>query len=97
MQLYLHSPNSPSWHGAQLKIAQGQLYTLPFIKTTLFRYLCALHVTAAEFGLMHGDTRRLFCNIRDALIRYKRPEDQVLKDKSSVSHVITRPADINVS
>jgi hypothetical protein len=26
MELYLHSPNTPSWHGAQLKKAQGQLY-----------------------------------------------------------------------
>jgi hypothetical protein len=25
MELYLHSPNTPSWRGAQLK-AQGQLY-----------------------------------------------------------------------
>jgi hypothetical protein len=26
VELYLHSPNTPSWHGAQLKKAQGQLY-----------------------------------------------------------------------
>jgi hypothetical protein len=26
MELYLHSPNMPSWHGVQLKNAQGQLY-----------------------------------------------------------------------
>jgi hypothetical protein len=25
-ELYFHSPNTPSWHGAQLKKAQGQLY-----------------------------------------------------------------------
>jgi hypothetical protein len=23
VELYLHSPNAPSWHGAQLKKAQG--------------------------------------------------------------------------
>jgi hypothetical protein len=29
-ELYLHSPNTSSWHGAQLKEeAQGQLYLLP--------------------------------------------------------------------
>jgi hypothetical protein len=27
VELYLHSPNTPSWRGAQLK-AQGQLYFL---------------------------------------------------------------------
>jgi hypothetical protein len=26
VELYLHSPNIPSWCGAQLKEAQGQLY-----------------------------------------------------------------------
>jgi len=29
VELYLHSPNMPSWHGAWLKKAQGQLYLLP--------------------------------------------------------------------
>jgi hypothetical protein len=26
VELYLHSPNTPSWRGAQLGAAQGQLY-----------------------------------------------------------------------
>jgi hypothetical protein len=26
VELYLHSPNAPSWRGAQLGGAQGQLY-----------------------------------------------------------------------
>jgi hypothetical protein len=26
IELYLHSPNTPSWRGAQLGRAQGQLY-----------------------------------------------------------------------
>jgi hypothetical protein len=26
MELYLHSPSTPSWRGAELKKAQGQLY-----------------------------------------------------------------------
>jgi hypothetical protein len=26
VELYLHSPSTPSWHGAQLGGAQGQLY-----------------------------------------------------------------------
>jgi hypothetical protein len=29
VELYLHSPNVPSWRGAQLGGAQGQLYLLP--------------------------------------------------------------------
>jgi hypothetical protein len=29
VELYLHSPNAPSWCGAQLGGAQGQLYLLP--------------------------------------------------------------------
>jgi hypothetical protein len=33
MELYLHSPNMPSLHGAQFKKkAQGKFYLLPFIK-----------------------------------------------------------------
>jgi hypothetical protein len=31
VELYLHSPNTPSWHGAQLNIAQGQLTNLPTV------------------------------------------------------------------
>jgi hypothetical protein len=30
VELYLHSPNTPSWRGAPLGGAQGQLYLLPF-------------------------------------------------------------------
>jgi len=26
VELYCHSPNTPSWHGAQFKKKQGQLY-----------------------------------------------------------------------
>jgi len=26
VELYVHSPNTPSWRGAQLKEAEGQLY-----------------------------------------------------------------------
>jgi hypothetical protein len=36
VELYIHSPNTPSWHGAQLKKTQGQfeLYLLSYnIKT----------------------------------------------------------------
>jgi len=29
VELYLHSPNTPSWRGVQLGGAQGQLYLLP--------------------------------------------------------------------
>jgi hypothetical protein len=28
VELYLHSPNTPSWRDAQLGVAQGQLYLL---------------------------------------------------------------------
>jgi hypothetical protein len=30
VELYLHCPNMPSWDGAQLVGAQGQLLPLPF-------------------------------------------------------------------
>jgi hypothetical protein len=40
VELYLHSPNMPSWRGAQLKEAQGQLYLyLYLILTSLQRYI----------------------------------------------------------
>jgi len=32
VELYLHSPNTPSWRGAQLKKAQVQLYLLLFTR-----------------------------------------------------------------
>jgi hypothetical protein len=31
VELYLHSPNMPSWRGAQLGGVHGQLHLLPFI------------------------------------------------------------------
>jgi hypothetical protein len=31
VELYLHSPNAPSWRGAQLGGAQGQLYNCKVI------------------------------------------------------------------
>jgi hypothetical protein len=31
VELYIYSPNTPSWRGAQLKEAQGQLYLFTFI------------------------------------------------------------------
>jgi hypothetical protein len=46
VELYLHSPNTPSWRGAQLGGAQGQLYIflLPFyflrINFTFFPFNC---------------------------------------------------------
>jgi hypothetical protein len=40
VELYLHSPNAPSWRGAQLGGAQGQLYHLLLCHTdTLKRQL----------------------------------------------------------
>jgi hypothetical protein len=43
MELYLHSPNTPSWSGAQLGGVQGQLYLLPLhcFKTSKI-YVCSL-------------------------------------------------------
>jgi hypothetical protein len=32
VELYLHSSNTPSWRGARLEGAQGQLYLLPLPK-----------------------------------------------------------------
>jgi hypothetical protein len=43
VELYLHSPNTPSWRGAQLGGAQGQLYLLllwnPKVHTVLMKSL----------------------------------------------------------
>jgi hypothetical protein len=33
VELYLHSPNTPSWRGAELKSAQGQLLRKYFISS----------------------------------------------------------------
>jgi hypothetical protein len=37
-ELYLHSPNTPSWRGAQLGGAQGQLYLLPLLSMLIWRF-----------------------------------------------------------
>jgi hypothetical protein len=42
VELFVHSPTTPSWRGAQLKKkAQGQLYLLPLPR----EYYCHLHIT----------------------------------------------------
>jgi hypothetical protein len=33
VELYLHFPNTTSWHGAQLKTAQGRLYLYLYLLT----------------------------------------------------------------
>jgi hypothetical protein len=33
VELYLHSPNTPAWRGAQLKISTGTTLLLPFTST----------------------------------------------------------------
>jgi hypothetical protein len=49
MELYLHSPDSPSWRGAQFKIAQGKLYLLP-LPLTIFgeEYRALTHSLCAD-------------------------------------------------
>jgi hypothetical protein len=39
VELYLHSPNTPSWRGAQLEGAQGQLYLYLIINLSCFKLL----------------------------------------------------------
>jgi len=49
VELYLQSPNAPSWSSAQLKKAQGQLYFLTFTPMlTLYSHLC-LSVPSGRF------------------------------------------------
>jgi hypothetical protein len=36
VELYIHTPNTPSWRGPQLKEAQGQLYLYLYFYLTLF-------------------------------------------------------------
>jgi hypothetical protein len=36
VELYLHSPNTPSWRGAQFKKAQGQLYIYVYISLIIY-------------------------------------------------------------
>jgi len=41
VELYLHSPNTPSWHGAQLKKeGTGATLSLPFTMNKQFYYFC---------------------------------------------------------
>jgi hypothetical protein len=44
VELYLHSPNTPSWRGAQLGGAEGQLYLyLYLIIHTLLLLMLSIH------------------------------------------------------
>jgi hypothetical protein len=38
VELYIHSPNTPSWRGAQLKEAQGQLYLYLYLYRDNFTF-----------------------------------------------------------
>jgi hypothetical protein len=40
VELYLHSPNAPSWRGAQLEGAQGQLYLYLYQHTIASLFSC---------------------------------------------------------
>jgi hypothetical protein len=51
MELYLHSSNTPSWLGAQLKEAQGQLY--------LYLYLSVNNRVAQKFGMERFNLKKL--------------------------------------
>jgi hypothetical protein len=37
VELYLHSPNTPSWRGAQLRGAQGQLFLTKYHTMKTYR------------------------------------------------------------
>jgi hypothetical protein len=56
MEVYLYFPNTPSWRGAQLKAAQGQLYLFTFIPchVGLFHGGRILVAVATEMALL-GD------------------------------------------
>jgi hypothetical protein len=46
VELYLYSPNTPSWRGAQLGGAQSQLFTftLPFLSVSAYVPLLDLNI-----------------------------------------------------
>jgi hypothetical protein len=63
VQLYLHSPNTPSWHGAQLKKSKGtplpltlwnSLYSCDFhARKVTFSKAAMIHSTRHSFHLLH--------------------------------------------
>jgi hypothetical protein len=66
MELYLHSPNTPSWRGTQLKKAQGLIF-LAFISTdSLQRYL--VHITSVT--LLSRFVIYFFCRLECACIAF---------------------------
>jgi len=52
VELYLYSPNTPSWRGAQLGGAQGQLYSL-------YCFISLMYIS-----LITMTVRRKFCTAR---------------------------------
>jgi hypothetical protein len=53
VELYLHSPNTPSWRGAQLKHRDNFTFTLPYISKQNFVFMCCfscvLHAPTSHF------------------------------------------------
>jgi hypothetical protein len=62
VELYLHSPSTLSWHGDQLKKAQGQLY-LPAIPTKK-KAQGQLHLPAISTAWSSNPTRIVVCSVR---------------------------------
>jgi hypothetical protein len=68
VELYLHSPNAPSWRGAQLKKAQGQLYLhLPCPSTWILPHFLAVHMLQLSYILVkiHEQTLSSFALIQE--------------------------------
>jgi hypothetical protein len=76
VELYLYSPNTPSWRGAQLRGAQGQLYLLPLLLPLNETYKeVRIGKSPIQNGLKQGDYLSPFhfnfaleCAIRNAQI-----------------------------
>jgi hypothetical protein len=75
---YLHSPNTPSWRGAQLRGAQGQVYLLRLLITTSVGLRIYLQTEARKRNLVR---RVLRCLNAKPLTETPHSTDCVLETK----------------
>jgi hypothetical protein len=73
VELYIHSLNTPSWHGAQLRETQGQLYLL-HLEVKLSLYLTKNHAMKTCLG--NGATAPRIFNL---VTRWKRVVSSTLR------------------
>jgi hypothetical protein len=66
VDLYLHSPNTPSWRGAQLKTGQGQLYLYLY----LYKWQPLMMMMMMMMNYCVEDKTRFISTLRECIQKF---------------------------